>query len=95
MNFLAILDSDDYGYKTSLYQINFKEGEVKGEIRQAKCLKKRQIRLATQKLKELGVLRRLEPSSYDCTGRTFTCGTEIVYTTDNYALVRIDTGMDI
>ena len=111
MKYLATLAEDGYGYKTSLHQINFIEGEIRwpeknkwekekegvwsaGEYRQGKCLELRRKRLAERKLREMGVMRERINSAYDCTGLTFTSGVEVIYATNEYALVRIDTGID-
>ena len=99
----TLLEKDEY--RSDLYQIDFKEGEFPwpmnckeidgdyGQARMEKCLKLRRERLANKKLGEAGVFLWWH-SSHDCTGRRFTAGVEVIYTTNEYALVRIDSAID-
>lgn len=109
MKHLAQLGEDGYGSCSNLYQVSFKEEEIKwpklnkktpgeyseGETRQGKCLELRRKRLAMRKMWESGFYRPMRHSAWDCTGQVFTSGVEVIYTTNEYALIRMDSTRDI
>ncbi len=108
MKHLANLGEDGYGSRSDLYQVNFREDEIKwpeknketpgeyseGETRQGKCLELRRKRLAWRKMMESGFYRPMRHSAYDCTGQIFTSGVQVIYSTDDYALIRMDRTID-
>ncbi len=108
IKYITRLADDGYGSCSNLYQVEFKEEEIKwphlnrktpgeyseGETRQEKCLELRRKRLAYRKMMESGFYRPMRHTAHDCSGQRFTSSPEVIYATNEYALIRMDMHID-